>query len=105
MNRFRLLYHPLYITSDREGGYGNKNQYERERETIYAGVKNGMMEKSTHPPTYISKVYNKFRQSMVSWGRDLCSTPSVAAAPVSVETTRCRPRKLPRETAAVIQGF
>ena len=32
--------HPLYITSDREGGYGHKNQYERERETIYAGVEN-----------------------------------------------------------------
>ena len=39
-HQHQLLNHPLYITSDREGGYGNKNQYERERETIYAGVKN-----------------------------------------------------------------
>ena len=28
----------MYITNNREGGYGNKNSYERESETIYAGV-------------------------------------------------------------------
>jgi hypothetical protein len=34
----RDSFHPLYITNHREGGYGNKNTYEREREVIYAGV-------------------------------------------------------------------
>ena len=33
------LNHPLYITSNREGGYGTKEtEYERGLETIYAGV-------------------------------------------------------------------
>ena len=32
------MFHPLYITSDREGNYGSKNSYEKDREVIYAGV-------------------------------------------------------------------
>jgi hypothetical protein len=32
---------PLYITDHRDGGYGSKTDYEKERETIYAGVQHG----------------------------------------------------------------
>ena len=32
---------PLYITDHKDGGYGLKTDYEKERETIYAGVYDG----------------------------------------------------------------
>ena len=32
---------PLYITDHRDGGFGLKTDYEKERETIYAGVEHG----------------------------------------------------------------
>ena len=32
------LNHPIYITNNREGGYGNKGEYERGQEMIYAGI-------------------------------------------------------------------
>ena len=32
---------PLYITDHREGGFGSKTDYEKERETIFAGVEHG----------------------------------------------------------------
>ena len=34
-------HNPLYITDHRDGGYGLKTDYEKERETIYAGVYDG----------------------------------------------------------------
>ena len=33
-----MLDHPLYITDNAEGGYDIKTDYDREKETIYAGV-------------------------------------------------------------------
>lgn len=32
-------YHPFYITDSPEGGYGQKNNQERSKQTVYAGVK------------------------------------------------------------------
>ena len=32
-------YHPFYITSSRDGGYGKKSESERQNEVIWAGVK------------------------------------------------------------------
>ena len=31
----------MYITDHRDGGYGQKSDYEKERETIFAGVEHG----------------------------------------------------------------
>ena len=35
------LNNPLYITDHRDGGYGQKSDYEKERETIFEGVQHG----------------------------------------------------------------
>ena len=35
------LNNPLYITDHRDGGYGSKTDYEKERETFFAGVEHG----------------------------------------------------------------
>ena len=40
---------PLYITDHRDGGFGLKTDYEKERETIWAGVEHGQIPTGVGP--------------------------------------------------------
>merc|ERR1719471_630166 len=65
----RQNYHPFYITSDPNGGYGRKIEAERDSERIWAGVENAFSEMSNmrKPTAKGSLCYYKSREGEDKW--------------------------------------